>query len=193
MVTHKPEMLIAVSLSSNTSVAVDMVTTSLKMPAIDNVTTEVRCSRAYSHAVMRKAMVPGNKSSIGARTPHAPQRPLRDSMRAGKPSVGMAMTMRVKNMTGVRKKMLENGLEVAGLRSRRIWVRPQRKPEKKAAEMIRTKPSRSKLTSPATIMMTPAVMVAMMATSLHVGASSLKRKANIRTKASEEDLHIART
>ena len=87
--------------------------------------------------------------------------------------------------------MLANGLEVAGLRRRRIWVSPQRKPEKKAAEMTRMKPPRSNSTSPATIMTTPKVMVAMMATSFQVGVSRRKRNANIRTNARDEDLHMA--
>lgn len=84
------------------------------------------------------------------------------------------------------------GLEVAGLRRRRIWVRAQRKPLKKAAEMTRRKPGRLKETSPATIITTPRVMVAMMAVRRQVGDSRRKRKAKRRTKAREEDLHIAK-
>lgn len=87
--------------------------------------------------------------------------------------------------------MDENGFEVAGLRRSRICVRPQRKPEKKAADMMRMKPNTENLTSPATIIITPAVMVAMMAMRRHEGVSRRKRKANNRTKAREEDLHIA--
>ena len=67
----------------------------------------------------------------------------------------------------------------------------QRKPEKKAAKMTRIKPRTLKAVSPATIMMTPAVIVVMIATSLMDGSSRRKRKAKPRTKASEEDLHIA--
>lgn len=70
-------------------------------------------------------------------------------------------------------------------------MRPQRKPEKNAADMTRMKPSAEKSTSPATIITTPAVMVAMIATSRQEGVSSRKRNANNRTNASEEDLHIA--
>ena len=70
-------------------------------------------------------------------------------------------------------------------------MRPQRKPEKKAADMTRTKPSVENLTSPATIIITPIVMVVIMPTSRHDGTSRRKRKANIRTKAKDEDLHIA--
>ena len=95
-------------------------------------------------------------------------------------------------MTGARKKILLNGLLVAGLRMRRIWVSDQRKPEKKAARMTRTKPRRLKAASPATIIMTPTVMVAMMRMSLTDGVSSRKRKAKQRTKARDDDLHIAR-
>jgi len=105
--------------------------------------------------------------------------------------MGMARRKRVKNMMGARKKIDEKGLEVAGLRRRRICVRPQRKPEKKAAEMTRTKPRAEKSTSPKTIMITPTVMVAIMATRRHEGVSSRKMKANMSTKARDEDLHIA--
>lgn len=94
-------------------------------------------------------------------------------------------------MIGARKNMLLNGLLVAGFRRRRICVRAQRKPEKKAAAMTSVKPTALKRVSPATIMMTPMVMVAMMRTSFMDGDSRRKRKANMRTKAREEDLHIA--
>ena len=70
-------------------------------------------------------------------------------------------------------------------------MRPQRKPEKKAAEMTRTKPSIENLTSPATIMMTPSVIVAMIPTRRQEGTSRRKRKAKMRTNAREDDLHIA--
>ena len=82
-------------------------------------------------------------------------------------------------------------MDVAGLRSRRICVRPQRKPEKNAAEMTRTKPRVENFTSPATIIITPSVIVAMIATRRQEGTSRRKRKAKMRTKAREEDLHIA--
>ena len=87
--------------------------------------------------------------------------------------------------------MLANGLLVAGLRSSRICVRAQRKPEKKAERMMRMKPRRLKAVSPATIMMTPRVMVAMMRMRRTEGLSRRKRKAKRRTKARAEDLHIA--
>lgn len=80
---------------------------------------------------------------------------------------------------------------VAGFRKRRIWVRAQRKPEKKAAEMTRMNPKAENSISPKTIITTPAVIVAMMATSRRDGDSRRKRKAKRRTKAREEDLHIA--
>lgn len=71
-------------------------------------------------------------------------------------------------------------------------MRAQRKPDEKAEEMIRTKPSVLKAVSPATIMMTPTVMVAMMRISLREGVSRRKRKAKRSTKAREEDLHMAK-
>lgn len=70
-------------------------------------------------------------------------------------------------------------------------MRPQRKPEKKAADMTRMNPRMEKSTSPATIMITPRVMVRIMSTRRQEGISRRKRKAKRRTKAREEDLHIA--
>lgn len=87
--------------------------------------------------------------------------------------------------------MDEKGLEVAGLRSRRICVRAQRKPEKKAADMTSRKPRGLKSISPATIIRTPRVMVRIMAIRRREGVSRRKRKAKMRTKPREEDLHIA--
>ena len=70
-------------------------------------------------------------------------------------------------------------------------MRAQRKPEKKAEEMMRTKPRILNFASPATIMMTPIVMIAMIRTSLTEGVSRRKMKAKRRTKARAEDLHMA--
>lgn len=96
------------------------------------------------------------------------------------------------NMTGVRRKRVENGLEVAGWRRRRICVSPHRKPEKKAEAMTRPNPSALKAVSPATIITTPTVIVAMMMINLKEGDSRRKRKAKRRTKASADDLHMVR-
>lgn len=71
-------------------------------------------------------------------------------------------------------------------------MRPHLKPEKNADAMTRVKPTALKAASPATIMITPTVMVVMMKMSFIDGVSSLKRKANRRTKASAEDLHMVR-
>ena len=98
---------------------------------------------------------------------------------------------KARNITGARKKIPLNGFDVAGLRSRRIWVRDQRKPEKKAEEMTSIKPRAENSVSPATIIITPRVMVAMMNISLMDGVSKRKRKAKTRTKARAEDLHMA--
>ncbi len=95
------------------------------------------------------------------------------------------------NITGARKKILLKGLLVAGFRNNRIWVKAQRNPEEKAAEMMSAKPSASKAVSPATIMITPIVMVAIINTSFHDGCSRRNMKANKRMKAKAEDLHIA--
>jgi hypothetical protein len=192
IVTKRPEMLIGVKRSPNTRPAAEMVTTSLKIPAMERVTTEVRFSRANSEAVIQNAIAPGNSKIAGPKKgPFAAIKTWRPRHNAGKPSTGMAIRNRDRNMMGARKKIEEKGLDVAGLRRRRICVRAQRKPEKKAAEMTRVKPRMENFTSPATIIITPAVMVAMMAIRRMEGVSRRKQKAKRRTKAREEDLHIA--
>lgn len=95
-------------------------------------------------------------------------------------------------MTGVRKKRVEKGLAVAGCRSKSICVKPHRKPEKKADAMTSRKPTTLKAVSPATIMTTPIVIVAMMTINLADGVSRRKRKANSRTNARADDLHMVR-
>lgn len=108
------------------------------------------------------------------------------------PSTAKAIIIREVNMTGVRKKRVENGFAVAGCRKRRIWVSPHRKPEKKAEAMIKMKPTALKAVSPATIMTTPIVIVAMIAISLREGVSKPKTNANRRTNASADDLHMVK-
>ena len=166
--------------------------TSLKMPQILSVTTDVRFRSANSAEVMQKARTPGKRRRpMAGKVPFAAARIPKPSFKGPNPSMGIARMAKLTNMTGARKKMLLKGLLVAGLRRRRICVRAQRKPEKKAEEMMRTKPRAWKAVSPATIMMTPTVMVAMMSMSLTEGVSRRKRKAKRRTKARAEDLHIA--
>ena len=82
-------------------------------------------------------------------------------------------------------------MDVAGLRRSRICVNDHRKPEDAAADITRKNPSTLKDVSPATIIITPIVMVVMIAASFHDGFSSRKRKANSRTNPNTEDLHIA--
>ena len=81
---------------------------------------------------------------------------------------------------------------MAGFLRRRIWVRAQRKPEKKAAEITRMNPRGLKAVSPAAVMTTPTMIIVIMRINLTETASRRKRKANKRTKAREEDLHMAR-
>ena len=59
--------------------------------------------------------------------------------------------------------------------------------------MTRMKPVRTKVASDSeeTIIITPTVMMVIIATSIQVGFSRRKIKAKVRTKAREEDLHIA--
>ena len=168
------------------------MTTSLNMPQMLNVTTEVRLSSANSDAVMQKAIVPGNRRRhIPKKVPFSLVRRCNPSPRGPNPSMGMARIARLKNIIGARKKILLKGLLVAALRRSRIWVKAQRKPEKKAEEMMRAKPRASKAVSPATIIITPAVMVRMIRTNFIEGVSRWKRKAKRRTNARAEDLHIA--
>ncbi len=168
------------------------MTTSLKIPAMERVTTEVRFRRANSEAVIRKATTPGKSKRAGPMNGPFSSRSLwKPVTRAETPSTGMARRSRVRNIMGARKKIEEKGFDVAGLRRRRICVRAQRKPEKKAAVMTRKNPRAEKAISPKTIMITPMVMVAMMATRRQEGDSRRKRNANISTKAREDDLHIA--
>lgn len=141
IVTRRPVKLIGVSGSWNTMFAVVMVTTSLKMPQILSVTTLVRFSRANSEAVIRNARHPGkSRIPIPRRVPSFSNSLEKPSMRAGKPSTGTARTNKLKNMTGAKKNIEENGFAVAGLRSRRIWVNDQRKPDEQADDMTRMKP-----------------------------------------------------
>lgn len=187
-----PDALIGVRASWKTSDAVLMVRTSLKMPQMLSVTTLVRCSKANSEAVMRKARQPGKSRMPRLRMiPFSEARAENALETAKSPSTGMARMRSVRNMTGARKNIEENGLEVAGLRRSRICVRDHRKPDDAAADMTRKKPRTSKAVSPATITMTPAVMVAIMAASFQDGFSRWKRKAKSRTNPKTEDLHIA--
>ena len=192
IVTNRPLTLMGVNGSSNTMPAAEMVTTSLKIPQMLNVTTDVRFNRANSEDVIRNASTPGkSRIAIPSTPPLCAVKAVKPLPRATSPSTGMAMIPRVKNIIGARKKMLLNGLLVAGFRSSSICVRAQRKPEEKAEEIIRIKPRALNAVSPATIMTTPTVIVAMMRINLIEGVSRWKRKANRRTNAREEDLHIA--
>ena len=65
------------------------MTTSLKMPAMESVTTEVRLRSANSDAVMRKAMTPGKRMvAVPMMGPLSAKRALKALMSAGKPSMG---------------------------------------------------------------------------------------------------------
>lgn len=174
--------------------AAEIVTTSLKMPQMLSVTTEVRWSSANSEAVMRKARTPGkSRIPMPSTAPFSCTSLLRPLARGPNPSMGMAIIDKARNMTGARKNMPLNGLLVAGLRSRRIWVNDHRKPEKNDAEITRMNPRVLKAVSPATIITTPTVIAAMMRTNFIDGVSRRKRNAKIRMNARAEDLHMANT
>lgn len=96
-------MLIGVSASWKTSPAAEIVTTSLKMPAIESVTTDVRCKSANSEDVIQKAMTPGKRMIRGPRTgPLFSKRTCRPCHKAGKPSTGIAIRKREVNIIGAR-------------------------------------------------------------------------------------------
>lgn len=193
MVTTSPVKLIGVSGSLKIKLAVVIVTTSLKMPQMLSVTTLVRFRRANSDEVMRKARQPGKiRIPTPRRWPFISNNLDRPAERAENPSTGTASTKRLRNMTGARKKMEEKGFAVAGLRSSRIWVKDQRKPDEHAEDMTRMKPKAWKAASPATIITTPTVMMRMIITSRQDGCSRRKRNANMSTKPSADDLHIAK-
>lgn len=164
----------------------------MNMPQMLSVTTEVRFSRANSEDVIRNASTPGNKRMpVPSAAPFISKRCARPSLSAGNPSTGTAKMIKLKNITGARKKIDENGFAVAGLRSRRIWVRDHLKPDEQADAMTRMNPRAWKAVSPATIMMTPRVMMEIMNTRRHEGCSRRKRNAKIKTKPRADDLHIA--
>lgn len=79
------------------------MTTSLKIPAMERVTTEVRWRRANSDAVMQNAIAPGNNNRAGPRIgPLSSTRIFSPPKRAGKPSTGIARMNKLVNMIGAR-------------------------------------------------------------------------------------------
>lgn len=108
-------------MSPNTRAATEIVRTSLKIPQILKVTTEVRWMRANSEAVIRNARQPGKRRIRGARMkPCLSPSLLNAWYMSPRPSTGRARMNSVTNMTGARKKIDENGFDVAGCRMRRI-------------------------------------------------------------------------
>src|SRR5215469_12310958 len=103
------------------------------MPQILNVTTDERFSSANSEEIIQNANNPGKtSSSIPVKAPRASDKVPNPSIISYGPSIVNAIAKRETNIAGVRKKSVENGLDVAGCRSRRIWVRAHLKPEKNA-------------------------------------------------------------
>ncbi len=83
--------------------AAEMVTTSLKMPQMLRVTTEVRCRRANSDEVIRKARMPGKRRmQMAMKAPLASVSEARPVARGPGPSTGRAMIRREANMMGAR-------------------------------------------------------------------------------------------
>lgn len=67
MVTKRPEMLIGVSGSLNTMAAAEIVITSLKMPQIDRVTTEVRFKSLREPVLVKMDLILGGGDEGGLR------------------------------------------------------------------------------------------------------------------------------
>lgn len=193
MVTTNPLTLIGESSSPNVKDAAEMVRTSLKIPQTESVTTLVRLSSANSAATIMKAKHPGNSSIISPKkVPFAVVRFEIPAASEAGPSIGNAKMMRAKNIVGVRKNMLAKGLLVAGFLKSKIWVKLHLKPEQNEALITRANPRALKAVSPATIMITPAVMRRMMPHRRQVGFSRRKMKAKSKTNASTEDLHMVK-
>lgn len=96
-------MLIGVRGSWNTMPAAEIVTTSLKMPAMERVTTDVRCRRANSEAVMQNAITPGNNKINGPNIgPFLSINIPKPCHNAGNPSTGTAIKKSETNITGAR-------------------------------------------------------------------------------------------
>jgi hypothetical protein len=72
----------------------------------------------------------------------------------------------------------------------RTCVMVQRRPDMQAAVMTRKKPNISNSTSPATSIISPVLMIPMVAARDHVGVSMPQRKAKKRRKRGADDLHI---
>ena len=192
IVTSRPNALIGVRCSFKVMLAADTVSTSLKMPQMDNVITLVRLSRANSAEVIRNAIKPGKRRiPIPRLVPCSVRSSLRPVLMARMPSTDSASATRTRNIIGASRKMEENGFAVAGWRSNSICVNDHRNPAARADDMTRMKPMGSKSDSPNTIIVTPTVMTAITPVSFHDGFSRRKRNAKMRTKPREEDLHIA--
>lgn len=83
--------------------AAEMVTTSLKIPAIDKVTTDVRWRSANSEDVMQNAITPGKIRIRGPRMgPFLSTRTPSPCHKDGNPSTGIAMMKSERNMMGAR-------------------------------------------------------------------------------------------
>jgi hypothetical protein len=137
-------------------------------------------------------MIPGNKimETAWIRPISATSSP-NLSNNGPNPSTGIAIAKIETNIHGARKKMEENGFDVAGLRRRRICVRDHLNPDNAEAVRTNTKPIGINLASLATIKTTPSVMIDIIVTSFHVTFSRPKINAKTSTKANDEDLHMA--
>lgn len=184
-------MLTRVSWSPNTTPATPIITTSFKMPQTLNVTTEERCSSANCANTIQNARHPGRSSSEIAvdALPHVSLNAYRPSIISCGSSIEIDIPINVINTTGLRWNSIETGFDVAGCFRIKSWESAHRKPEKNADPVTRAKPGRLNVTSPRTIITSPAVITAMISASRRDGLSRRNRNANSRIKTRVDDLH----
>lgn len=99
---------------------------------------------------------------------------------------------KVTPITGASQNIVAAGLfiPISSFLSKRC-VKLHRKPPSALAVVTKTNPDSMNLVSAATIIRTPMKMSRMTPTSRRENFSNLKKKANVKTKISDEDLHMA--
>ena len=150
--------------------------------------------RTYANSLLtiRKAITPGKRRMAAELiAPFCAANSANLSLSGPNPSTGIAIVRIEMNIIGARKNIEENGLEVAGFLNSRICVSDHRSPDRAEDMITRIKPIGTNVASPATIITTPTVITVMTPTNCHVTFSRRNIKANIKTNAKAEDLHIA--
>jgi hypothetical protein len=167
------------------------MTTSFKIPHTLNVTTDDRCRSANCDNTIQNAKQPGNRSrEIAVEVlPHVSLNAYNASIISCGSSTEIDIPIKVINTTGLRWNNIDTGFEVAGCFKINICDSAHRKPEKNADPVTSAKPGRLKVTSPRTIITSPAVITAIIKARRREGFSRPKRNAKSRMKTRVEDLH----